>query len=113
MQQRFAVDYMTIPGRWSLVRQMLTPSGRRKLPDVPNPVNVLQRCLVMHQAPDLLPVGPLDLVLTIPVLPGANFMDFDRHTEVFTAAYQWSHQQIDELADNDSSALAAVLATKD
>ena len=112
MQQRFTVDYMSIPGRWGLVRQMLTPSGRRKLPDVPNPVNVLQRCLVMHQAPELLPVGPLDLVLTVPAFPGAHFMDFDRHTEVFAAAYQWCHQQIDELADKGSPALAAILATK-
>jgi NTE family protein len=113
MQQRFAVDYVNIPGRWSLLRQMLTPAGRRNLPDVPNPVSVLQRCLVMHQTPDLLPVGPLDLVLSVPALPGANFMDFDRHAEVFTAAYRWCHQQIDELADKGTPALAAILATKD
>ena len=112
MQQRFAVDYMSIPGRWGLVRKMLTSAGRRKLPDVPSPVNVLQRCLVMHQAPELLPVGPLDLVLTVPALPGANLMDFDRHTEVFAAAYQWCHQQIDELTNKGSPALAAILATK-
>ena len=31
MQQRFEADYMTIPGRWGLLRQMLTPGGRRKL----------------------------------------------------------------------------------
>jgi NTE family protein len=112
-QQRFAVDYVNIPGRWSLMRQMLTPAGRRNLPDVPNPVSVLQRCLVMHQTPDLLPVGPLDLVLSVPPLAGANFMDFDRHTEVFAAAYQWCHRQLDELAEQDSPALAALLATKD
>ena len=113
MQQRFAVDYASIPGRWGLFRQMLTPSGRRKLPNLPNPVSVLQRCLSMHQTPDSLPLGPLDLVLTVPVFPGANFMDFDRHTEVFAAAYRWCHQQIDELADKGSPALAAILATKD
>jgi NTE family protein len=113
MQQRFAVDYMSIPGRWSLARQMLTPAGRRKLPDVPNPVNVLQRCLVMHQAPELLPVGPLDLVLTVPALSGAQFMDFDCHSEVFAAAYQWCRQHIDELASQGSPALAAILATRD
>jgi NTE family protein len=113
MQQRFEVDYTSIPGRWRLVRQMLTASGRRKLPDVPNPISVLQRCLVMHQRPELLPIGPLDLVLTVPALPGANFMDFDRHTEVFEAAYQWGRRQIDELAEKGDPALAAILATKD
>jgi NTE family protein len=113
MQQRFEVDYMSIPGRWPLVRQMLTPSGRRRLPAVPNPVAVLQRCLVTHQNPELLPVGPLDLVLTVPALPGANFMDFDRHSEVFQAAYQWCGRRIDELAEKGDPALAAILATKD
>ncbi len=112
MQQRFEVDYMTIPGRWGLLRQMLTPGGRRKLPAVPNPIAVLQRCLVMNQSPDLLPVGPLDLVLTVPSLPGANFMDFDRHFEVFEAAYQWCRDEIERLTNEGNPALAAILATK-
>jgi NTE family protein len=113
MQQRFAVDYRSIPGRWPLVRHLLTPAGRRRLPAVPNPIAVLQRCLVTHQNPELLPVGPLDLVLTVPALPGANFMDFDRHSEVFEAAYQWCGRRIDELAGQGDPALAAILATRD
>jgi NTE family protein len=113
MPQRFAADYASIPGRWGLIRQMLTPSGRRNLPKVPGPIGVIQRCLVMHQAPELLPLGPLDLVLEVPVLAGANFMDFDRHTQVFEAAYQWCRRRIDELLDEGDPALAALLATKD
>ncbi len=113
MQQRFDVDYMSIPGRWGLLRQMLTPSGRRKLPRVPNPISVLQRCLVMNQNPELLPVGPLDLVLTVPPFPGANFMDFDQHFEVFEAAYHWCRSKLDELTEKGDPALAAILATKD
>jgi NTE family protein len=112
-QERFAVDYASIPGRWDLMRKMLTPSGRRKLPDVPSPIGVLQRCLVMHQRPESLPLGPLDLVLTVPAIPGANFMDFDHHSEVFDAAYQWCRRQIAELEDKGDPALAAILATKD
>ncbi len=112
-QQRFEVDYASIPGRWGLVRQMLTPAGRRKLPAVPNPIAVLQRCLGMHQSPESLPVGTLDLVLAVPVLAGANFMDFDRHFEVFEAAYQWCRGQIDEQTEKGNPALEAILATKD
>jgi NTE family protein len=112
-EQRFEVDYMSIPGRWKLLRHLLTASGRRKLPQMPGPVGVLQRCLVMQNHPDRLPVGPLDLVLTVPLLPGANFMDFDRHYEVFEAAYQWCNAQIDELAAQGDPALAALLATRD
>ena len=113
VQQRFEVDYAAIPGRWKLLRHMLTPSGRRKLPRVPNPISVLQRCLVMHQNPELLPVGPLDLVLAVPPFPGANFMDFDHHFEVFEASYRWCCARIDELIEKGDPALAAILATKD
>ncbi len=112
MKQRFDVDYANIPGRWGLLRQMLTPAGRRKLPGIPNPISVLQRCLVMHQNPELLPVGPLDLVLTVPPFPGANFMDFDQHFEVFEAAYHWCRGQIDALADKGDPAFTAIMATK-
>ena len=112
-QQRFEVDYMKIPGRWRLMRQMLTPAGRRSLPAIPNPIAVLQRCLVMHQSPDLLPIGPLDLVLAVPPLPGANFMSFDQHFELFEAAYHWGREQIEQLAQANNPALAAILATKD
>ncbi len=109
--QRFAVDYMKIPGRWRLLRQMLTPGGRRSLPAIPNPVAVLQRCLGMHQSLDQLPLGPLDLLLTVPPLPGANFMSFDQHFELFEAAYHWCREQIDRLEREGNAPLAAMLAT--
>jgi len=51
-------------------------------------------------------------VLAVPALPGANFIDFDRHSEVFEAAYQWCRGRIDELDKQGSPALAAILATK-
>jgi NTE family protein len=111
--QRFTADYASIPGRWGLMRQMLTSSGRRNLPEVPSPISVIQRCLVMNQAPELLPLGPLDLVLQVPVLAGASFMDFDRHAQVYEAAYRWCGRQIDALLDHGNPALAALLATKD
>ena len=111
--QRFECDYMSIPGRWQLARSLLTRSGRSKLPPVPSPIGVLQRCLVLNQSPELLPVGPLDVVLAVPELPGANFMDFDRHFEVFEAAYHWCKARIDELGETGDQALAAILATKD
>jgi NTE family protein len=113
LQQRFEVDYLSIPGRWRLALQLLTASGRRKLPAIPNPIQVLQRCLGMHQSVETLPVGPLDLVLTVPTFPGANFMDFDRHFEVFEAAYQWCGDEIDKGLADGSPALAAILATRD
>jgi NTE family protein len=110
--QRFEIDYASIPGRWRLMRRMLTSSGRRTLPAVPSPIGVLERCLSMNQNPALLPTGPLDLVLNVPPFPGANFMDFDRHSEVFEAAHEWGRGQIDALIREGNPAVTAILATK-
>jgi NTE family protein len=111
--QRFEVDYMSIPGRWQLARSLLTRTGRGRLPAIPGPIGVLQRCLVLNQDPDRLPIGPLDLVLPVPELPGATLLDFDRHFEVFEGAYQWCKRRIDELGEQGDAALAAILATRD
>jgi len=111
--QRFEVDYMSIPGRWQLARSLLTRSGRERLPPVPGPIGVLQRCLGLNQDPELLPVGPLDLVMPVPELPGATLLDFDRHFEVFEGAYHWCKTRIDELGERNDPALAAILATRD
>jgi NTE family protein len=110
--RRFSVDYMSIPGRWSLIRQLLTPGGRRKLPAIPGPIDVLQRCLLMNQNPALLQLGPHDLVLSVPIMPGASLLDFDRHSQVFEASYQWCRAQIDKFAETGNPALSAILATK-
>ena len=105
------VRYESIPGRWELLGRMLNPFAREKLPKVPGPVSVLRRCLGIHQSPELLPIGPLDLVLAPPPFPGSNFIDFDRHSEVFEAAYQWCNIQIDQLAAQHHPGLEAILAT--
>ena len=111
--QRFEVDYGSIPGRWQLARSLLTRTGRGRLPPIPGPIGVLQRCLVLNQDPDRLPIGPLDLVLPVPELPGATLLDFDRHFEVFEGAYQWCKRRIDELGEQNDAALAAILATRE
>jgi NTE family protein len=106
------VKYESIPGRWQLLGRLLNPLAREKLPDVPGPVSVLRRCLCLHQNPDLLPIGPLDLVLAPPPFPGSNFLDFDRHSEVFEAGYQWGGVQLDQLMAEHNPALEPILATR-
>jgi NTE family protein len=110
--QPYTVKYESIPGRRQLIGRMLNPFSREKLPDVPGPVAVLRRCFGIHQNPDLLPVEPLDLVLAPPAFPGSSFIDFDRHTEVFEAAYRWCNSEIDRLIAEHNPALEAILATK-
>jgi NTE family protein len=111
--QRYTVKYESIPGRRQLISRMLNPFAREKLPDVPGSVSILRRCFGIHQNPDLLPIEPLDLVLAPPPFPGSSFIDFDRHTEVYEAAYRWCNSQIDQLAAEHNPALEAILATKD
>ena len=111
--QAYTVKYESIPGRRQLVSRMLNPFAREKLPDVPGPVSVLRRCFGIHQNPDLLPIERLDLVLAPPAFPGSSFIDFDRHTEVYEAAYRWCSAQLDQLAAEHNPALEAILASKD
>src|SRR5262245_5936392 len=111
--QRFVVGAISIPGLLQLARALLLRSGRGRLPPIPGPIGVLQRCLVLNQDPDRLPIGPLDLVLPVPELPGATLLDFDRHFEVFEGAYQWCKRRIDELGEKNDPALTAILATRD
>jgi NTE family protein len=111
--QPCTAKYESIPGRRQLLCRMLNPFAREKLPDVPGPVAVLRRCFGIHQNPDLLAIDPLDLVLAPPPFPGSSAIDFDRHTEVFEAAYRWCINEIDRLAAERHPALDAILGTKD
>jgi predicted acylesterase/phospholipase RssA len=52
-------------------------------------------------------------VLAPPPFPGSSFIDFDRHTEVYEAAYRWCNLQLDQLAAQGHPALAAIFANKD
>jgi NTE family protein len=110
--QPYTFTYESIPGRRQLLQRIFNPFMRRKLPDAPGPIAVLRRCFGIHQNPDLLPLGPLDLVLAPPPFPGSSFIDFQRHHDVFEASYEWCLGKIDELAKMEDKALAAILATK-
>jgi NTE family protein len=110
--QPYTVKYESIPGRWQLLCRILNPFARERLPDVPGPISVVRRCVGIHQNPDLLPTDPLDLVLAPPAFPGSSAIDFDRHTEVFEAAYRWCDSRIDRLTAERNLALKAILGTK-
>jgi NTE family protein len=107
--QHHKVKYENIPGRWQLLCRLVNPFGREKLPEVPGPTSVLRRCVGIHQNPDLLPIESLDLVLAPPAFPGSSAIDFDRHTEVFEAAYRWCNSHIDRLMAERNPALDAIL----
>ena len=109
---RFNVDYASIPGRWQLLRRMLSPAGRRKLPDIPGPIGIVHRCMILNENPALLPIDSRDLVLLVPSFGQATLMDFKRHSETFDAAYQWCRAELDRLGKEGNSALAAIFASR-
>lgn len=106
-RQRFDFAYEDLPGRGRLIASLFNP--RARLPRAPKIMSTLFRSLLVHQRYDDLPVGPLDLVLTPPALPGASLMSFDRHMEVFDAAHAWALSRIDDLSASGDAALAAIL----
>jgi NTE family protein len=98
----FDVDYRSIPGRWGLLNRLMNPFSRRELPRCPSPASVIQRSIFTTIRKEPQPTGPHDLFLRPPPLPGSDYMNWDRHHDVFDAAYQWGLETLDRLkADND------------
>jgi NTE family protein len=109
--EAFPIDYDKIPGRWPLLARMLF--SRRTLPAVPGPINVLRRSLFANATFDESLLGPHDLVLDPVPFPGSNFLDFDRHTDVFQASYRWAIDRVDTLiATADPVMTALIQASK-
>ena len=109
-EQRFQCRYEAIPGRGELIFSMLNPFRRHRLPRVPGAANVLMRSMFANQ-PDSLPIGPEDLVLQPPKFPGSSFLNFDRHSSVFQASYEWALTKIDELQQSEDPAFTALIKT--
>ena len=90
---------------------MLMPFRKKLLPVAPSAVNVLWRSLVAHQRYDTIPAAPLDYVMRPPLPPGVGVTEFERHAEIFDAAYLWAQQRIAALEADGNSAIAAIVAS--
>lgn len=107
----FDVDYAALPGRFELAVAMLMPFRKKLLPAAPSAINVLWRSLVAHQRYDTLPTAPLDHVMRPPFSPDIGVTEFERHTEIFDAAYLWAREAIAALEAEGNAAITAILAT--
>ena len=65
-------------------------------------MKVLRRCLFVNSAFDHSLIGVRDLLIAPPPFPGSSFLDFDQHTAVFEASYQWGLSHIDDLVGSQS-----------
>lgn len=98
---RFDVDYEAIPSRATLLRLVLNPLRRERLPDAPGLVTVLMRALMANRRDFLRELLPDDLSLTPPIPAGMGFLDWHRHREVFDTAYRWTHEVLAAMPENE------------
>lgn len=95
---RFEVDYEALPSRTELLRLVLNPLRRDRLPDAPGLVTVLMRALMANRRDFLRELNADDVSLVPPVSPGISFLDWHRHGELFESAYRWTRDEIASLA---------------
>jgi len=93
----FDVDYQSIPGRWGLLNRLLNPFSWRTLPRCPTPAGIIQRSIFTNIRKEPRLAGPHDLFLHPPPFPGSSYMNWDRHADVFDAAYRWGLEVLDSL----------------
>jgi NTE family protein len=110
---RFDVDYEALPSRAALMRLVLNPLRRDRLPEAPGLVTVLMRALMANRRDFLRELHPDDLSLTPPVPDNMGFLDWHRHREMFDTAYHWTRQVLAELAEAEPPPwLAGILASR-
>lgn len=91
---RFDVDYEALPSRAALMRLVLNPLRRDRLPDAPGLVAVLMRALMVNRRDFMRELEHDDLSLTPPIPAGMGFLDWHRHRELFDTAYRWTRDTL-------------------
>lgn len=91
---RYDVDYEALPSRAALMRLVLNPLRRDRLPDAPGLITVLMRALMANRRDFNRELDADDLALTPPIPAGVGFLDWHRHRELFQGAYTWTHAEM-------------------
>jgi NTE family protein len=108
---RFEVDYEALPSRAALLRLVLNPLRRDRLPDAPGLVTVLMRAMMANRRDFLRELNPDDVSLVPPIPAGMGFLDWHRHGELFRAAYGWTRGELADFAtENEPPWLGAALS---
>jgi len=95
---RFDVDYEALPSRTALMRLVLNPLRRDRLPEAPGLVTVLMRALMANRRDFLRELAADDISLVPPIPAGIGFLDWHRHGELFQSASRWTRDEIAALA---------------
>ncbi len=92
--ERFDVNYETLPSRAELVRLALNPLRRAPLPPAPGLTTVLMRSLMAGRRVFQKDLMPEDLLLVPPLPVTMGLLDWQRHGELFEAAYRWTLEEV-------------------
>lgn len=101
-------SYQSIPGRLELIARMINPLLRQKLPHCPGPASVIQQSMFHDIRGKPNSANSQDLVLHPPAFPGSSLMNWDRHHDVLTSAYQWGLETVERLRIHGDPAFAAM-----
>jgi NTE family protein len=106
--QRFAVRYEDLPDRASLVKAMLNPFARGRLPPAPGLAAVLMRAMMANRADFARHMGPDDLLL-VPQMPAdMGPLHWHRHRELAGLAYAWTKAEIDRARETGHPLMAGL-----
>lgn len=92
--QRFAVRYDDLPNRANLVKAMLNPFARGRLPAAPGLAAVLMRAMMANRADFARHVSPDDLLLVLQMPADMGPLHWHRHRELAGLAYAWTTAEL-------------------
>ncbi|MGF6175095.1 patatin-like phospholipase family protein [Ensifer sp. 4252] len=108
--QKYQIDYDRIPGASQLALAWLNPFGRASLPKVPSVIHVIAASMLAHRPQDIA-IGEEDVLVCPPVSSTISFMDWSRHSELFSDTYDWAIRWMEERLRQNDPGLQAVLGT--
>jgi NTE family protein len=91
------VDYAQLPSRGQLLLQLLNPFGRRRLPQAPGIATVLLRSLMVRRERLANTLRAEDLLIAPPLPEDIGVMDWHRHAELTSRAYDHTARLIEGL----------------
>ncbi len=106
--QKYDIDYDRIPGASELAVAWLNPFGRTRLPQIPSMLQVIAASMLAHGSQDIA-VGDEDVLVCPQVSGTISFMDWSRHSELFSEAYDHTARWIEERLRQNDPGLRAVL----
>lgn len=95
--ERFDVDYATLPSRTELIRLMLNPLARDRLPAAPGLTTVLMRSLMANRQDFNRQLKRDDVLLVPPIPTNMGILDWHRHSELVRNAYWWGLEEVQRL----------------